>query len=116
MYEKSKKCQLKDAFFIEKDAELSTLSNYFGASKSQSLFIATIFALNYKGDSVDLNDLIKHFDCNPMKILEFNIDFGDLHTRVVFNKKKSRHGVHVTVANALMFLEYCHYILRITNK
>ena len=99
LYEKSKKCQLKEAFFIEKDTELSTLSDYFGTSKSQTLFIAIVFALNYKGDSVDLNDLIEHFDCNPMKILEFNKDFGDLHTRGIFNKKKSRHRVPVAGAN-----------------
>jgi AAA+ superfamily predicted ATPase len=99
LYEKSKKCQLKEAFFIEKDAELRTLSDYFNTSKSQSLFIATIFALNYKGDSVDLNDLIKHFDCNPMKILEFNKDFADLHSRGILNKKKSTHRVKVAGAN-----------------
>jgi len=99
LYEKSKKCQLKEAFFIEKDAELSTLSNYFGTSKSQSLFIATVFALNYKGDSVDLNDLIEYFDCNPMKILEFNKDFADLHTKGILNKKKSMHRVQVAGAN-----------------
>ena len=99
LYEKSKNCQLKESFFIEKDAELSTLSDYFGTSKSQTLFIAIVFALNYKGDSVDLNDLIEHFDCNPMKILEFNKDFGDLHTKGIFNKKKSRHRVPVAGAN-----------------
>jgi AAA+ superfamily predicted ATPase len=99
LYEKSKKCKLKEVFFIEKDTELSTLSDYFKTSKSQSLFIATIFALNYKGDSVDLNDLIKHFDCNPMKILEFNKDFADLHTKGILNKKKSTHRVKVAGAN-----------------
>ncbi|AFU67906.1 ATP-binding protein, AAA family [Psychroflexus torquis ATCC 700755] len=99
LYEKSKKCQLKEEFFIEKGTELSTLSDYFGTSKSQTLFIAIVFALNYKGDSVDLNDLIEHFDCNPMKILEFNKDFGDLHTKGIFNKKKSRHRVRVAGAN-----------------
>jgi AAA+ superfamily predicted ATPase len=99
LYEKSKKCQLKEAFFIEKDTELITLSDYFNTSKSQSLFIATIFALNYKGDSVDLNDLIRHFDCNPMKILEFNKDFADLHSRGILNKKKSTHRVKVAGAN-----------------
>jgi hypothetical protein len=52
LYEKSKNCQLKEAFFIEKDPELSTLSDYFGTSKSQTLFIAIVFALNYKGDSL----------------------------------------------------------------
>jgi hypothetical protein len=98
LYEKSKKCKLKEAFFIEKDAELSTLSDYFKTTKSQSLFIASIFDLNYEEDSVDLNDLIKHFDCNPMKILEFNKDFADLHTKGILNKKKSTHRVKVSGA------------------
>ena len=99
LYEKSKKCKLKEAFFIEKDAELNTLSYYFKTTKSQSLFIASIFDLSYKGDSVDLNDLIKHFDCNPMKILKFNKDFADLHTKGILNKKKSTHRVKVAGAN-----------------
>jgi AAA+ superfamily predicted ATPase len=34
-----------------------------------------------------------------MKILEFNKDFGDLHTKGIFNKKKSRHRVPVAGAN-----------------
>ncbi len=86
-------------FFIEKDTELSSLSNYFKPSKSQSLFITIVFALKYKGDSVDLNDLIEHFDCNPMKILEFNKDFTDLHSKSILNKKKSIHRVKVAGAN-----------------
>jgi hypothetical protein len=43
-----------------------------------------VFALNYKGDTVDLNDLIEYFDCNPMKILEYSDDFEYLHKVGIF--------------------------------
>src|SRR5690606_10783529 len=74
VYEASKECKLEDAFFTKIEAELNFLSGYFGTSNSQSFFIAIVFALNYKGDSVDINDMIDYFDCNPMKILEYSED------------------------------------------
>lgn len=99
LYENSKKCKLEESFFRENDSELSKLSEYFGTSKSQSFFIAIVFTLNYKGDTVDLNDMIKYFDCNPMKLLEYNEDFTYLHSKAIFKKELSRHRVKVAGAN-----------------
>lgn len=65
LYENSEKCKLEENFFIENDMELSLLSDYFGVSKTQSFFIIMVFTINLKGDTVDFNDLNKHFDCNP---------------------------------------------------
>lgn len=99
LYENSKKCKLEESFFRENDSELSKLSEYFGTTKSQSFFIAIVFTLNYKGDTVDLNDMIKYFDCNPMKLLEYNEDFTYLHSKAIFKKELSRHRVKVAGAN-----------------
>jgi hypothetical protein len=99
VYEKAKDCELKDPFFDELDTELNILSDYFGTSKSQAFFIAVVFTLNYKGDTVDLNDMIEYFGCNPMKLLEFNEDFKYLDSRAIFKKELSRHRVQVAEAN-----------------
>jgi hypothetical protein len=99
IYEASKECKLEDAFFAKMDAELTYLSGYFGTTNSQSFFIAIVFALNYKGDSVDINDMIDYFDCNPMKILEYSDDLKSLSASGIFGKEKSRHRVKLAGAN-----------------
>jgi SpoVK/Ycf46/Vps4 family AAA+-type ATPase len=99
IYEASKACKLEGGFFTKLDAELLFLSKYFQTTKSQSFFIAMVFALNYKGDAVDLNDLIDYFDCNPMKILEFSDDFNFLSASGIFKKQKSKHRVKVAGTN-----------------
>jgi len=99
VYEESKACKLVDSFFSKIDNELSFLSSYFRTTKSQSFFIAMVFTLNYKGDTVDLNDLIEHFDCNPIKLLEYSDDFEFLHSSGIFKKQKSKHRIKMAGAN-----------------
>jgi hypothetical protein len=99
IYEESEDCKLEDAFFSKIDNELSFLSSYFRTSKIQSFFIAMIFVLNYKGDTVDLNDLIKYFDCNPVKILAYSDVFSNLHSSGILRKQKSRHRIDLAFAN-----------------
>ncbi len=48
-----------------------------------------VFALNYKGDTVDMNELISYFDCNPMKILEYSDDFEDLRIKGILERHKT---------------------------
>lgn len=99
VYEQSKDCKLENSFFDSIKSELHTLSQYFKTTDTQTLFIAMVFALNYRGDTVDLNDLIDYFDCNPMKILEFSDDFEYLHKIGIFDKRKSKHRVKLAGAN-----------------
>lgn len=99
VYEQSENCKLENLFFESIKPELNTLSQYFKTSETQAFFIAMVFALNYKGDTVDLNELIDYFDCNPMKILEYSDDFEYLYKDGIFEKKKSRHRVKLAGAN-----------------
>lgn len=99
VYEQSKNCKLENLFFNSIKSELHTLSQYFNTSENQTFFIAMVFALNYKGDAVDLNDLIDYFDCNPMKILEYSEDFDYLHSIGIFKKKKSSYHLKLAGAN-----------------
>ncbi|WP_313514473.1 hypothetical protein [Sphingobacterium sp.] len=63
-----------------------------------------VFALNYKGGTFDLNDLIDYFDCNPIKILEYSDDFEYLHNIGILDKKNSRHRVKLAGANDQFFI------------
>jgi len=89
----SENSKLNNSLFELTEKELSFLANYFHISKTQALFVAVIFTLNYKGRKVDLDDLNSHFDCNPMKLLEFSDDFVELYNKRLIrkNNKSNRH-------------------------
>ena len=99
IYELAKNCKLESEFFDKIDAELKLISEYFGTSNSQSLLVAMVFSLNYKGDSVDFNDLCEYFDCNPIKLLRFSDDFESLHAKGIFVKTKSMHRMNLSLSN-----------------
>ena len=99
VFEQSDDCKLDSAFFEKVDAELKLLSEYLKVSRNQSLIVAMVFALNYKGSTVDLKDLIAHFGCNPMRLLEFSDDFDTLYAKGVFRKRKSSHRVNLAFSN-----------------
>lgn len=61
VFEKAKKCNLENKTFETLQDELALLSNYFKTNKNESFFLAIIYSMNYKGDYVDLNDLIDFF-------------------------------------------------------
>lgn len=90
VYNLAEKCKLEDAFFELVDTELEFLANYFRITKSQTVFISVIFALNYTGQKVDMEDLNRFFSSNPMKLLKFRNDFVDLYEKGLLRKSKSR--------------------------
>lgn len=97
IYELASKSKLSPAFFQQCDAFLHHFSNYPGVSKTQAMFTAMIFTLNYKGDTVDINDLIEYFDCNPVEILKYSNEFDELYEQGILLKQKSRHRVKVAL-------------------
>lgn len=99
IYEESKKIKLEPAIFEKIENELTELSNYLGISLTQSLLVAMVFSLNYKGDTVDFKDLTEYFDCNPMKLLEYSSDFENLYSKRIFIKEKSRHRIKLALSN-----------------
>ncbi|MFZ4398533.1 MAG: ATP-binding protein [Bacteroidales bacterium] len=99
VYDEAKNSKLTDAMFENIDNELNELSEYFSVSKMQAFFLSQVFALNYKGDSVDINDLVEYFDCNPMKVLEYSNDIEVLHSKGIFIKKKSKHRLKIAMVN-----------------
>jgi len=99
IYEDSRDCKLETAFFEKVDKELTELSNYLGISHTQSLLVAMVFSLNYRGDTVDFSDLTLHFDCNPMKLLEYSDDFANLYSKGILIKGKSTHRIKLALTN-----------------
>lgn len=90
VYEAAKGSQLKDFDFEKIDADLMELADYFKITKSQAFMLANVFVLNYKGDTVDMNDLVKHFKCNPLRLLEFNDEIKVLYSKRILLKSASR--------------------------
>src|SRR5690606_37712132 len=94
VYNWTENSKLDNYLFELIDKELSFIAEYFHITKKQALFIAVIFTLNYKGRKVDLDDLNSHFDCNPMKLLEYSDDFVELYEKRLIrkNNKSNRFG------------------------
>lgn len=99
VYEKSKGCKLTDSYLNEVSNDLKFISSYFKTTQFQSFFVASVFALNYKGDTVDMEDIIGHTECNPMRILEFSDELDDLYKRGILHKQRSWHRVDIHLAN-----------------
>ena len=90
IYEEADSCDLSTEFFEKIEPELSILSEYFQTNGIQSFLIAIVFALNYRGTTVDLNDLNRYFHCNPLKLLLYSDDFSYLNQTGIFIKEQSR--------------------------
>jgi AAA+ superfamily predicted ATPase len=94
VYEGADDCKLEAAFFEKMDAELTFLAEYFRVSKNQALFTSIIFTLNFKRSSIDFDDLIRYFDCSPIKILHYNDDFTALHNIGILKRRKKKHDAN----------------------
>jgi AAA+ superfamily predicted ATPase len=90
VYNLAKESKLDNSLFELTKQELSFLAEYFHITKRQALFLSVIFTLNYKGRKVDLGDLNSHFECNPIKLLEYNDDFVELYEKRLVRKGKKR--------------------------
>ena len=95
VHETAKGSQLADDLFDKLDSDLTRLSGYFEVSKMQAFLIANVFVLNYKGDTVDLNDLVNYFGCNPIRLLELNDDFDVLYSKRLLLKHASRNRTKI---------------------
>ena len=89
VFEKAEKCNLEASFVNDIADELELLSGYFKVTKMQSFFVAVVFAMNYKTNAVDLNDLVEYFNCNPMKLLQYSDDFDALYSKGILHRETS---------------------------
>lgn len=106
VYNLAENSKLNDSLFELIDKELSFLADYFHITKLQALLIAVIFTLNYKRHRVDLNDLNSHFDCNPLKLLEYSDDFVELYEKRLLRKNK-KNSVFINIKLKGADEEFC---------
>ena len=95
VHETAKGSRLADDLFENLDTDCTWLSGYFKVSKMQVFFFANVFVLNYKGDTVDMNDLVNYFGCNPLRLLEFSHDFNVLYSKRLLLKYASRNRTKI---------------------
>jgi len=91
IYDESFESKLSDELFKKIDSKLEELAKYFNVSKNKAFLLAHIFVFNCIGDCVDINDLGKYFDCNPIRLLEYHNDLIELTKMGFLIKKRSRH-------------------------
>ena len=104
IYDASADSKLSDKLFVKLNPKLEELSSYFQVTKSQAFLLANVFVFNYKGDSVDIVDLGKYFDSNPMRVLEYHYDMIELEQKGILKRKKSKHRI-ITIANDQFYFE-----------
>lgn len=92
VYNFAEDSKLDNSLFEIIDKELSFLADYFHVTKPQALFLSVIFTQNYIGRKVDLNVLNCHFDCNPLKLLDYSDDFVELYERRLLRKQNKNYG------------------------
>jgi len=98
IYDASKDSKLSSELLKKINPGLKDLSNYFQVSKKRAFMLAHVFVLNCNGDYADINDMGKHFNCNPIKVLAYHKDLILLAEKGFLRKIRSKHR-HVEIAN-----------------
>lgn len=91
--------KLSHSLFELINDDLDKLAGYFGTTRQQAFLIANIFAMNYRGDYVDINDMGKYFDVNPVDFLHYKDDLNFLVDQKILCRKKSKHRMKLALAN-----------------
>lgn len=105
IYGYAAKSKLNKEFFRKIDIDLKAVANYLTVNKNQALFTSLVFTLNYKGDTVDIKDLVEYLECNPVKISEHSDDFESICSRGILIKRNSRHLPNVFLLNNQFSIE-----------
>lgn len=104
VYEMAENSKLESSLFELLDEDLTFLSAYLRTTKSQSFLIALVFSLNYKGDTVDINDLNEYLDCNPIKLLNYSDDIHYLFENGYLKRKMLPYRVGLSLSNEQMII------------
>ncbi len=91
VYETSEDCKLETVHFEELESELDLLARYFNRSKTESFFLALVFALNQENDSaITFEHITKYTSCSPMRILLFSKEFTALEKKGILVSHRMR--------------------------
>lgn len=89
VYEQSKDCKLASEHLSKLEPELQQLSEYFQVTTEQAFILSVIFVCNIKEETIGMNDLIKYFNCNPLKMIGIKADFITLIENNILIQHKS---------------------------
>lgn len=90
VYEQSRESGLESSCFQKLNTELAQIADYFNVSRTQAFFVGLIFGLSYERSNLDMNDVVKHLKCNPVKVLRYNSDIDELYLKGILQNRKSR--------------------------
>ncbi len=88
VYEHSRKSRLEESCFQKLKPDLAVITDYFDVSQSQALFVGLVFGLGYELSRLDMNDIVAHLECNPMKMLTYNGDIDELYLKGILQNRK----------------------------
>ena len=96
VYELSENSKLEGSLFENPSEELDIIAKYFDVSQMQACLVSVIMVTNYERCSADISDLAHHFDCNPVRVLEYYKDLEELEERGILRRTRSRGRRRVT--------------------
>ncbi len=86
----SKDCELNNIFWSDNYMPLNQMANYLGTSAVESFLFINIFRLQQTQRQVDVQDLSRYFNCNPLKIIAFKKEFDSLIEKKLVSRGRNR--------------------------
>jgi len=96
LYERTDGCALSDEFLEEVREEASGLAEYFQVSEVQALLLSVMFAIQYDNGRISFSELVRHFRCSPIRMLEFSDDIEALIEKGLVYKQRQDRSEFVT--------------------
>lgn len=95
--EQSKDSELDGRKLRKVKSQINRFAKYLKTSEEQAFLVANIFGLNYMKNEVDIDDLARHFDCSPLKLLQYSSDFNNLVSEKILVRTRKRHGTDIAL-------------------
>jgi ATP-dependent 26S proteasome regulatory subunit len=106
VYDESDDCKLDWERLQKMDPAMKVIGAYFQVSKRQALLLALVFVFNFRGDLLDSNDLSRHLDCNPARLIDHYNDLLFLAEIGILKKSHKQYGFGDLSKNSFMIHDY----------
>ncbi|MFO8054207.1 MAG: hypothetical protein R6U19_03475 [Bacteroidales bacterium] len=93
VYEHSRESGMEASCFQKLKSDLAVIANYFDVSQTQAFFVGLIFGLGYERSNLDMDNIVNHLNCNPVKVLIYSDDIDELYLKGILQNR--RHGKNV---------------------
>ncbi len=72
IFEGARKNKLQPGFMDQHEAEIATIIKFLDINKAEAYFASLVFGLSCYNRTVDMADMFKYMDCNPLELLQYN--------------------------------------------